>query len=214
MINLEIEADRLAHIIDKPFNFALKRRLIYTIIQGRAILLRQSIMRNRKIPNECIQSFGIPIEKVQSLSNYHVDNYKISVVTKYTIQQPIRYDFDTPFVSVTSLDGSINFTHSDLNSIKFNSHAGQFVSGTGRYIYHGEKIAAYHNEPALLTATMLLVRGVFENPLDVRDYSGLYTYNEEHFPMPADMIMTIGDMIKKGDLTIAPETQQITINDK
>lgn len=214
MVNLEIEAAKLAHSIDKPFDFALKRRLIRTLMDGRALLLRQSIMRNKKVSNECIQSFGIPIDKVKAFTNYYVDNYKISVISRYDIPDPLRYDFDTPFVSVTSLDGSIGFTHSDLGSLRFNSHAGEFVSGTGRYIYHGHKIAAYHNEASLLTADMLLVRGVFEYPLDVKDYSGLYTYNEEHFPMPLDMVMQIRDLINKGDLRIAPETQEVTINDK
>lgn len=214
MVNLEIEAARLAHIIDKPFDHALKQRLIYTLMQGRALLLRQSINRNKKVSSQCIQSFGTPIEKVNAFSNYYIDNYKLSVVTKYDVPVPLRYEFDTPFISVSSIDGSINFSHADIGSLRFNSHAGQFVSGTGRYIYHGEKIGAYHNEPVLLSANMLLIRGVFEDPLAITDYSGLYTYNESHFPMPADMTLQIGDLIKRGDLSIAPENQEITINDK
>ena len=62
--------------------------------------------------------------------------------------------------------------------------------------------------------SLLLVRGIFEHPLEVTDYSGLYVYNEEHFPMPLDMTLQIADLIRKGELAVAPETQQVTINDK
>lgn len=213
MINLEIEAAKLAHAIDKPFDFALKRRLISTFIDGRAMLLRRSITSNRHIPATCIQSFAIPISKLNAFDINYVDNYKVSVGTVETVPSPIRLNTDIPFISVTSLDGSINLAHSDIATVRFNSSAGQFVSGTGRYVYHGEYVSAYHNEGALLSMGMLMFRGVMENPLDVKDYSGKFIYSETRFPMPMDMLMEVRNMILQGELNIVPETQEITIND-
>ena len=213
MINLKTEAAILAHDIDKPFDFALERRIIAIYITGRAMLLRRSITSNKQIDASLIQSFAIPIVKTKAFELHNIDNYKLSVVTREKVATPIRLNLDTPFISVSSLEGSINFAFSDITSVRFNSHAGQFVSGTGRYIYHNNYVAAYHNEPALLSMTMLLFRGVFENPLEIKDYSGRFVYNETNFPMPMDMAMEIRSMILRGDLQIPPETQEITIND-
>ena len=212
MINLDNEASIIAHDIDKPFDFALKRRIIATLITGRSYLLRQSIVRNKRIPVECIQVFAIPVEKAESFSLYYIDNYKVSVRTREVVPIPIRTDMDSPFISVTSLDGSINFSYGDIATIRFNSHAGKFVSGTGRYIYHGEHVAAYTNEGSLLTSPMLLFRGVMENPLLVKDYANHYRYSEDNFPMPGDMAMTLRQMILKGELAIIPESQTIPVN--
>ena len=213
MINLVEQATILAHDIDKPFDFALKRRLIATYISGRAMLLRRSITSNRAVPAECIQSFAVPIEKADTLSSYYIDNYKVSVKTKETIPVPIRINSPEPFISVSTMDGSINYAYSDLMSIRSNStRAGKFVSGTGRYIYHGQRIGVYHNEGTLLSTMMILVRGLFEQPLEVHDYSNLYTYNETHFPMPLDMATEIRNLILSGELKIVPESQTIPIN--
>lgn len=213
MINLKSEAKILAHDIDKPFDFALERRLIATLISGRALLLHRSIVRNSHIPSSCIQVFGIPIEKAEAFDLFYNDSYKTSVKSKYEMPTPMRTASDTPFVSVTTLDGSINFAYSDIATVRFNSNAGQFVENTGRYIYHGNKIGAYHNEATLISSPILMVRGVFENPLLVKDYSGHYRYSEENFPMPMDMATEIRQMILKGELRIVPATQEITIND-
>jgi hypothetical protein len=214
MVNIEHEASIIAHSIDKPFDFALKRRLIDTIITGRALLLHRSMARNNTIPPECIQSFAVPIVKAESFSLYYIDNFKASVRTREPIPTPIRMTLDVPFISVSSLDGSINFSYSDITTVRTNSHAGKFVSKTGRYIYHGEHLGLYHNEPILLTQTMVLVRGIMENPLKVRDYANHYTYSEDNFPMPMDMAMDIRQMILKGELTIQPESQTVPINGK
>lgn len=213
MINLEEEATIIAHSVDKPFDFALKRRLIATIISARATLLRHSITSNRQIPSECIQVFALPIEKAESFSLYYIDNYKTSVRTKVKVPTPIRINSPEPFVSVSSLDGSINFSFADIGTVRSHSKGGKFVSKTGRYIYHGHHVGAYSNEAALLSMPMLLFRGIIENPLEVRDYANHYVYDEEHFPMPMDMAITIRDMIRKGDLSILPESQTIPIND-
>lgn len=212
MINLETEAAIVAHGIDKPFDFALKRRIIAAYITARARLLRNTITSNKEISADCIQSFAIPIEKVESFSLYYIDNYKVSIRTKEPVPVPIRLNTDTPFISVTSLDGSINLAFSDLATVRFNSHAGKFVSNTPRYIYDANIIAGYANEATLLSSPMLLFRGVIENPLLVNDYSGRYRYNEEHFPMPMDMAMDIREMIRKGDISILPENQTVTID--
>ena len=213
MINLNTEVAILAHDIDKPFDFALKQRIIAAYITGRTSLLRRSITSNKQIDSSCIQSFAMPVVKVPYLSLYNVDDYKISVKTRYRLPVNIRINNDTPFISVTSLDGSINFTYSDLASVRFNSNAGKFVSGTGRYILDNDIVALYHNEPTLASMSMVLFRGVFENPLNVKDYSNRYKYSIEMFPMPADMAYEIRMLILKGDLQIPPATQEITIND-
>jgi hypothetical protein len=214
MINLEIEAAIVAHGIDKPFDFALKRRIIAAYIDARARLLRNSITSNKQIPSDCIQSFAVPIVKAESFSLYYLDNYKLSVRTVDRVPVPIRLNQDTSFISITSIDGSINFAESDFATVRFNSSAGKFVSKTGRYIYHAEHIACYHNEPALLTSPFIMIRGVMENPLEVKDYLNQYVYNEENFPMPMDMAYDIRQMILKGDIVIPPSEQTIPINGK
>lgn len=212
MVNLEEQAAIIAHGIDKPFDFALKRRIIATLIGGRATLLRHSITSNRNIPSECIQSFAVPVEKAESFSLYYIDNYKVSIRTTVTIPTPIRLNLPEPFISVSTLDGSINFSYSDITTVRAHSNGGKFVSGTARYIYHSNKIGAYCNEGFLLTSPFIMIRGIMENPLDVKDYSNHYVYNEKNFPMPLDMVMDLRHMILKGDLAIIPEDQTVKIN--
>lgn len=214
MINLETEAAIVAHDIDKPFDFALKRRIIAIYITTRARLLRDSLTSNKSIPSDCIQSFAVPIEKAESFSSYYVDNFKLSVRTREKVPIPIRLNTDTLFISVTSVDGSINFAFSDFATVRFNSKAGKFVEGTGRYIYHTEHIACYSNNATLLTSPYIVIRGVMENPLLVKDYLNQYVYNENNFPMPMDMAYNIRQMILKGDIVIPPESQTVPINDK
>lgn len=214
MINLNVEADKIAHSLDAPFDFALKQRVIATIIDARATLIRQTFIKNDLIPIECIQAFGVKVEKEHPFGLYYKDGYKLSVKSVDTVPNPIRLDSDSPFISITSMDGSINFSFGDFATVAFNSNAGKFVSGTGRYIYHGERIALYTNNAALLTSPIVIVRGVMANPLEVKDYSGLYSYGIEKFPMPMDMLVIIRDMIRRGEFAIKPETREITLNDE
>jgi hypothetical protein len=99
-----------------------------------------------------------------------------------------------------------------MATVRFNSHAGEFVSGTNRYIYHGERLGLYTNNSSLLTSPIILIRAVFEDPFAIKDYSGLYTYGLDKFPIPLDMMATIRDLILSKDLRIKPETKEITIN--
>ena len=214
MINIKQEAEIIAHGIDKPFDFALERRLIATIIDGRARLIRNSIKSNRDIPSECIQTFGMEVEKVEAFSLYYKDDYKVSVKTKERVPTPIRLDNGIPFISVTSQDGSIVYSNGDFATLKFNSNAGRFVSNTGRYIYHAEHIACYHNEGTLLTSPIIVIRGIVENPLEVSDVLNHYVYSEDNFPMPMDMAYDIRQMIYTGDLRIVPANQTVTIDGK
>lgn len=213
MINLKEQAAILAHDIDKPFDFPLERRLIAMLIDGRASLLRRSITSNKAIPAECIQAFSTPIEKAGVFGAYYVDNYKVSMKTKDSVPIPIRINASEPFISVSSQDGSINYAYADIATIRSNSKGGKFVSNTGRYIYHGTRVGLYHNEPTLATMGMIMIRGLFENPLLVKDYAGLYTYSEEQFPMPMDMAIEIRQLILKGELGILPTDQTVPIND-
>jgi len=212
MINLEIEATNIASIIDKPLNFPLKRRIVNSIITARANLLRQSIVRNRTIPSECIQAFTTKVEKVDPFSIYYNSGYKGCKKTKEIISTPLRVNSDTPFISVSlGLEGTVLFAHSDLGAVTFNANT-KFGKGTGRYVYTSERIYLYHNHPQFLASPVVLIRGVFENPLDVVDYSGQFRYSEENFPMNMDMMITIKDMIRRGELVIQPENKEVQVD--
>jgi len=212
MINLEVEATNIASIIDKPLSFPLKRRIIQSIITARAYLLRQSIVRNRNIPSECMQTFATKIEKVKPFSIYYNSAYLNTRRTVNTIATPLKLDFDTPFISVTAgVAGSINFAHSDLNSLQFNVNT-KFGGKVGRYIYSNERVYVYHNHPQFMAAPTISIKGVFENPLDIVDYSGQFRYSEENFPMNMDMMTTIKDMIRRGELVIPPDNKEVTID--
>ena len=215
MINLEVEATNIASIIDKPLDFPLKRRIINSIIRAGNTLLRQSIVKNKTVPVEVIQSFVTKVEKVQPFSTYFVDGYKAVMRTTDTMPNPLRYNSDYPFETVSAgIGGGITFANSDINTVRFNSK-GLFTGKVGRYVYINERIYLYHNSPVNVGAPTILVRGVFENPLDVVDYSGQFRYSEENYPISADLITTIKDMIRRGELAIEPEDKTVDIdNDK
>lgn len=208
MVNLEVEAVAIAAIIDKPLDFVLQRRIINTIVNARATLLRQSIVSNKQIPDECIQDVILKVEKVTAFSTYRNNNFKHQRVTSVDVPTPIRTNMDTPFESVSSISGDLNFTHSRIGIVG-SQNKGRFTKQVGRYTYNNNRVRIYHNEGAFMGMSEILLRYVLDNPLD---YNGT---SEENFPLNRDMIFTIKDMIKRGDLNIIPEDREIKVdNDK
>lgn len=210
MINLDTLATEIIHAIDKPFNIPLKYRVIDAIEHGRTVLIRRSIKSNKVIDAALIQSFGSNLEKVEIFSNFYVNDYKVNRRTINYIPSPIRLDSDSPFISVSSMDGSINFAFAEFTNLRFNNGS-QFARGTGRYMYMNN-VYLYHNEAHFASANQVLIRGVFERPLEVRDYSNHFRYSVYSYPMPDDMATEIKNLIITGELQIPPKSQEVTIN--
>lgn len=203
-------SDEIAHDLRRPLDHALKVKVRSMFQEQRAFHMRRSIERTRSLSDEYFQTFFTPCTK-RLEPPYKSSSYECTSRTLEVIPAPLRIDYDSPFQNITSQDGSITFAHTKLSSLKFNGITTCTVN-VPRYVYINGHIYTYFNREAIIPVQGLLIGGIFENPLAIRDYNNDVDFYEVNYPIPFDLVSTIKQFIVQSMQPGLSDDKDITLD--
>ncbi len=204
-------SEEIAHDLGRPLDHALKMKIKSMIKEQRSFHLRRSYERTRSIHESYLQTFFTPITKQNLNAPYNSSAYDCSSKTLESIPNPLRLDMGSPFHDVYSHDGTILFSYTKLSSLKFNNIT-TCTKHLPRYVYINGKIYTYFNRNAIIPIQGLLITGVFEDPLSIRDYNNDADYYELNYPMPYDLVSVVKQYIIQSMVNIGNDDKDVTIH--
>jgi hypothetical protein len=209
MIDINKKALILCELIGKPFDEPTRKMVLELINSLRSTYIRNTISSNKVVPYGLRQTIYKGVETVNMSSSYYIDNTITCVKTINRVESPIRFGTDAPFINISSSSGQITFAHSELAHIKFQSK-GKYTNNN-RYVYDGQYLYLYSNEPIFLTFPRIKLISIFENPFPV-DESGENIYSISNYPLPEDMTESIIRELKVNIFNIPIDNKEVLID--
>lgn len=210
MTTLNQIADNFAASIGKPFDFALKERIKYSIKYWKALLVRREFERSGYDPS-LLQGVVVPLEWATRSGNCEGVTSS-TLVKRATPFRPINTHNPTPFTYVGTLDGCIPFQFSGLSEIKY-AESTRFSKDVPRYRYVNGKIELYGIEACPLKN--VLVEGF---PEDISDFltcldgESVCIPDNEPYPIGMHMLQTILEGMRRNELTILTPNEEVRVS--
>lgn len=209
MTTLNEIADNFAASIGKPFDFALKQRIKYSVKYWKAILVRREFERGGYDPS-LLQGIVIPLE--WGNRSHNCTGVTASTLVKKGMPfTPINTHGVTPFTYVGTLDGCIPFQYSGLSEIKYAS-SNRFAKDVPRYRYINGKIELYGEEACPLKN--LLVEGYPEdlsNFLNCLDGESSCIVDDQPYPIGLHMLQIILEGMRKNELSVLTPNEEVRV---
>jgi len=201
MATLNEIAYSLADTMGQPLNHMLIERLKFTIKYYRAEFIRQDITKNGN-STEYLQTVRIDLILVDELDDCMVSTGCKVLRSKDKVPKPVRKNYIVPFKYVGFMGFKGAFTHRQGQAEQF-AKFNKFTSCTVGYDYKNGYIYVT-NTTKLKHA---LIQDAFVDPEDVNSFcsseDGSNCYNDDMaFPIPEDMLRTITDSIRRGELRV------------
>lgn len=210
MIDINKKALILCDLIGKPFDEPTRLMILELIDSLRSTYIKNTISSNKVIPYSLRQTIHKRIETVDMSSPFYIDNNINCLKTVNVVESPIRFGTDSPFISVSSPSGQIVFSNAELHTIKFNSKAK--YTNNNRYVYDGQYLYLYTNEPIFLTFPKVKIITISENPFPI-DESGINVYSLSNYPLPEDMVESIIKELKTNIFNIPIDNKEVLIDE-
>ncbi|PHS35732.1 MAG: hypothetical protein COA82_03715 [Alkaliphilus sp.] len=214
MASLNHIADSYVNSVDKPFDYALKQRIKFTIKYWRAMLLRREFER-KGTDKTLIQGFLMALEAVDSLDSCLVTSGCTWKRTTLKVPKPIAHGgSSSSFLYVGpakySNPGALPYTEETAAGIGFQC----FNSFTGNYAMTGEYryINDYIYIPDKPLTKFVYVEGVFDNPEDAHEVcvgAANCVSDDDEFPIGLHMLNTILEGIRKNELRILTNDHEV-----
>lgn len=200
MPSLNNIAENIAFSIGEQFNETLKASIKDSIVDYRALLVKQDLQRNALSYTDYLQEINIAFE-VQDYQGKPmlISNEKIATPLKQTTNGRINYNF------VGSKDRSTVYTFATLQEFKYLCEL-PLQKNTYYYTVIGNKLAILNN----LKPCKLIVEEVVANPREIEDCESDLLPDDMPFPIPSDMLADIKKIIKREYQT--PSTDGETVN--
>lgn len=191
----------IADSIGQPLNHMLIERIKYTIKYYRAERIRQDIVKNG-VSSEYLQTAVVPLMLVDEVDHCNVALGCNVLRSVNKIPKPIRKSYTVPFkyVGYVGFKGAFSYRQGQEN--KF-AKSNKFTGCSLAYDYKNGYIYVYNNTKL----KVLLVQDAFVYPEQVNSFcsneDGSQCYNDDmEFPMPEDMLRSITQGIRGGELRI------------
>lgn len=189
----------IADSVGQPLNHMMVERIKYTIKYYRAEFIRQDIAKNG-VSAEYLQTVTVPLQRVDEVDFCNVVLGCDVLRTINKIPKPVRKSYTIPFkyVGYVGFKGAFSYRQGQENTYaKFNKFTGCSLA----YDYKNGYIYVYNN----LKLKYITVQDVFIYPEEVNSFcsddNGTQCYNDDmDFPMPEDMLRTITQGIRSGEL--------------
>ncbi len=191
----------LASKLGKPFDYLLIQDLKFSIINYRALFIRQDYTKNGVYNRVLVQDLGcIPTELVDSAECCDLESDCLVRKTTLTLPQPVRLKGLEDFVFVGGIDKRTRFTMTIPEEIQFIGYS-KYSKNEPRYYYMNDSVYLIKSD-----ADYINIRGIFADPREAAIFNhceGADCYTDDNnFPCPQDMITGIMTGIINGELRI------------
>ena len=203
--------DQVALMLNRPNDLILKNALGDIVVQQLNMFLRRSVARHG-VDDSLILPFYSPVHTINKDTHMPITgggplSPRVSKST-LRIPTPLRYDTDTPFIRVASIEDVTFPYRPPYHHNKSYLASLPFVDLT---IPEYTIINNFLIFSAVLTTSEVVVYQLYSNPDEAIDnyYARLgFVFDEQTaFPYPADLVGDITTSILKGNLAV-PEQQE------
>jgi hypothetical protein len=217
-MNYKQISERIAGIINKPFNHELKERIKDSFKSILATRVRQSFAKNG-IDDSMLLSYNLELEPINEIENIIKDITKKPVIlndikyklrTKDKVLGSIRFANDAPFTKVCTLSNIIipykKITEIKYDSLRFSSELSYFMNN-GYIIIIGKSI--------LPKIKYITIESVFEDmDMVLGYYNDVVNEEDIEIPIPRDMVESIIQEMLKTEFGILPVEEKTIELDK
>ena len=206
MTSLNEIAYSVANKLGKPLDIALVNNIKFSIVNYRALFIRQDFTKNGKVHQLFVQDLGcVPLEKVDSAECCDVESGCFVTRTEDVLPDPIRLKGLEDFTFVGAVDKITRYTSilpEEVQFIKYNKYTKNDI----RYYYMNRRVYILNEQK------YVNIRGIFADPRDAARFNlceGAECYTDDsRFPIPEDMIPGIIAGFVNGELQILRETNE------
>ena len=203
MASLNNIAENIAFNQGEQFNDTLKQSIKDSIVEHRAMLLRQDLDNNPLSFMDYLQSFVVELKEVARAGG----GFELRSIQPVPLPLRIKNNGRSNFKFVGSIDRSVSFTFEHVQAYKYMCHL-PLQSDTIYYTYiNGHLIVQ-----GTLRPCKILVEGVLADPRLVKDCNFPHTFPDDlEFPIPVDMIVKLKTFIKREYLSNPTDGKEIQI---
>lgn len=193
MASLNNIAENIAFSLNEQFNHTLKESVKNSIIDYRALLIRQDLEKNAISYTDYLQSYCVQLELVNRSECPQLAVGDFVLKSKEKIAKPIRLKTNgrSNFKFVGSVDRRKSFTFATGHEEYFLS-ALPFQKNVVYYTYLNGYLYVLNN----IKLCKVLLEYVVANPTLIEDCDNVFT-DDRDFPIGEDMLSAIKKMIKR-----------------
>lgn len=211
MATLNSIAENIAFSLGQQFNDTLMESIKDSVIDYRAMLIRQDLENNPLSYTDYLQSFCMELEQVSKVDCFHT-NYGGNVLrTKEEVPKPLRlkYNGRVNFKFVGSVDRSTAFTFETGQALKYVVDL-PFQDEVIYYTIVNRKLIILNN----LKLCKVLIEEVIADPRNINDCEQPDVFADDiEFPIPDDFLPKIKQFIKRDYPQYIADGAEVKIND-
>lgn len=202
MISINNIAENIAFSIGEQFNDTLKEAIKNSIVDYRALLIKQDLQRNTLSYTDYLQQINIEF----ILQDFEgrpllISKQKIPRPLKQTTNGRINYNF------VGSKDRRTVYTFATMQEFQYMGHL-PLQKNTFYYTTLNDKILLLNN----LKPCKLVVEEVVANPREIDDCDSELLPDDLSFNLPTDMIADIKKIIRREYQAPSKDGQEVNID--
>lgn len=207
MASLNEIAYSIADKLGKPIDFLLVNDIKFSIVNYRALFIRQDYTKNGRYNSLFIQDLGcIPLESVDSAECCTVESGCNVVRTTLILPDPVRLKGLEDFVFVGGIDKITRYTMSIPEEVGYLQYS-KYSKNDPRYYYMNKRAYLYNVPEGFVN-----IRGIFADPREAARFNlceGANCYTDDSkFPVPEDMIPGMIAGFVNGELRILRDTNE------
>lgn len=195
MATLNGIAENIAYSFGEQFNETFKQSIKDSVVNYRALLIRQDLERNPMSYTDYLQSFCVALEQVSKSECSALDLPQRVLKSIQKVPKPVRLKNNgrANFKYVGSVERSATFVFATGHEIQYMQYL-PFQDDIIYYTYRNEYLYILNN----LKLCTILVEEIVADPREVDDcdYPDVFPDDIE-FPIPEDMLSQIKQLIKK-----------------
>jgi len=209
MATLNGIAENIAYALGEQFNDTLRQSIKDSIVDYRAMLIRQDLDNNPLSYTDYLQSFCIELETVNKSECDGLQVKESILKSKQKIPKPLRIKNNgrINFKFVGSVDRSISLTFATGYELQYL----EYLAFQDNVIYY-TIINGYLYVLNNLKLCKLLIEEVVADPRNIDDCDFPTVFPDDiDFPIPEDMLVKIKELIKRQYSTPVTDGEEVEI---
>jgi hypothetical protein len=210
MATLNGIAENIAFIRKEQYNQTLKQSIKDSIIEYRAMLIRQDLERNMLSYTDYLQTVCVDFERVNKSECPELPVCGYVLRSNQTVPKPIRL----------KTNGRVNFKFvGSVNRIKAFTFATAYEMNVVNSLPFQKNVIYYtylNNRLYILNNLKLkkaLIELVVADPRQIEDCDSSNVFpDDQEFPVPIDMLVRIKDMVRKEYPQVIQDGQEVNID--
>lgn len=209
MTTLNAIAENVAFIRREQFNNTLIESIKDSVVDYRAMLIRQDLQRNALSYTDYLQTVCVEFERVNKSECPELPVCDYVLKSKETVPRPVRLGNNgrINFKFVGSVDRRKSFTFATGNELRYLSSL-PFQRNVIYYTYLNNRLYILNN----LKVKRALIELVVADPREINDCTMPNVFPDDMpFPVPQDMLVKIKDLVRKEYPQVIADGSEINI---